>query len=94
MGPQARDPMMGQQFRPIQGMGQQFQPIGATPQGAPFQGMPPQAQGNAYGVPFNPLGAPGNPLTSQAPQSAVSRLAQSFSPFGRQARGGGGRDGR
>jgi hypothetical protein len=53
MGPGGRDPMFPVQFRPVESF---------APQGMPFQGGQ-----MAYGVPFNPLGAPGNPLSQPAP---------------------------
>jgi hypothetical protein len=85
MGPGGRDPMFpGARFRPVQDF---MQPSQA--QGAPMNGMPPQAQGNAYGVPFVGLGNPANPASQPAPQPAPHPMAKWLQVFGRGRSGEG-----
>jgi hypothetical protein len=73
MGPGGRDPMFP---------GARFRPVESFMQGAPANGLPPQAQGNAYGVPFIGLGNPANPAGQPAQQPAqaarMSLLQQMF----------------
>jgi hypothetical protein len=75
MGPGGRDPMFP---------GAQFRPVESFMQGAPANGLPPQAQGNAYGVPFVGLGNPANPASQPRPQQpAPHPMAKWLQVFGR-----------
>jgi hypothetical protein len=88
MGPQGRDPMMpgglGQQFRPVQSFQPRDVSLPPQAQGVPFQGMPAQAQGNAYGVPFVPLGAPQNPASQPAAPARPVQAASGIPPYPRR----------